>query len=281
MNVSSPESECREHSSSSERATVRQRHPSHRLPRHEPVPQRRFPDGERAFVRLTARDDRQDVLDGIDERIRMPRHERSRPMHPSAVLHLADMPMRRCRDVDRAVAEHPEPEPFGLGEAGEHDPGARGRHQQRIGVRQRDPAVAWTDQRPRRNRLLDRPARHSGGSQRGDAHHTARRGDGIPHASPSPQTPAPWSASRAPTPRLGIARAGRTAGEEARPAQKDGDVRDDGRPGPAASVIVHIDANARGMPTPERESAPSQTRRFRGNGCFVGLDTRLRRYSTL
>ena len=132
----------------------RQRHPRHPIPIDETLSQGGLPHGQRRLIRLASCNEREDVLDRVDECIRMPRHERLRPVHRRSSGRGAPG-VSRGGDVRTVLLEHPEPETPRLGDARHHDPGTCCRDEIRVGAGEGHPALAHPDQAPVREALVD------------------------------------------------------------------------------------------------------------------------------
>ena len=158
---SSPESEKRPHLLGKAPCRRWQLQPAERLQVDEALVERRLPHCESTLERLARRNQPEDVLYRIGKQIRMPRQERPRPV--DGCRHRSDM-TRVCSssDVHALVLEHPQAQSTGLADACQHDPGPRGRHQVRVGIRRGDPARPDAYERAARHGAVDRPAPPAG-----------------------------------------------------------------------------------------------------------------------
>ncbi len=117
-----------------------QRHALELGPVDQPLPQRRLPDRKSRLPRLARCGQREDVLDRVDEGIRMPRHERFGPVHgrggrPTTTRVGTD------RHVGAVLGEDPQPRAPRRRHAREHDSAPGGRDEFGIGIRNRHPVA--------------------------------------------------------------------------------------------------------------------------------------------
>lgn len=106
-------------------------------------------------MRLACCRDREDVLDRVGQRIRMPRHRWHCPVHVCALdAHSAGV--RMSGHVCDPVVEDPQAQPPGLCHAREHYSCARSGDQLAIGVLRGDPAPANAHERTTLHRDRDR-----------------------------------------------------------------------------------------------------------------------------
>ena len=147
--------------------------------------QRGLPHHEGLFVRKARRDEGQDVLDPVDEIVRMPRHERFRPVHVR-VRHPCTPRMRPRGDVMPVVVpEDEQAQTASLRDAGEDDPSLRGRQQHPVRGRQGHPAVAHPHDGAVRYRAVERAARVARLVQRGRRSYPGARSERLDESRPA------------------------------------------------------------------------------------------------
>ena len=113
---------------------------------HEAVVQRRIPRGEGLFERLAARDHRQDVLDRILQRIRMPRHDRLPPVH-DALARFRISPIRHGSEMrNGCLLVDPDSESPRLRDTCQDHAATGGGHEHRVRPGDRDPPLPHPSQ---------------------------------------------------------------------------------------------------------------------------------------